>query len=415
MEETMGKSKSVQQMYKESEEFRKHIENVETRLKEQLGDDQARLITTAENFYHNSERSWSNSLYLLGAQSDFETVSSWSLENVANIISKISDAVIGTVVGEETELPAGTDVSPDVNEITKKGDLTKDTRLLIASNCFNLLQGIVNSFGSVSTIQEKYAESSIPIGQGLRIFAMVACNVSRESSFFRKEILSSYRFAYRVYYSLDEFREQAERTLVAQYERTLTAYNIASERNLEQFSDGTIQLEQYTANAKMLETLTLDVIEKIEDLKKKDGDFEGIKALYENHANFIRRLRIQHGTKRHVTERLDNMLMRLSDRNIVDQLITAAIVYAGGVVVNTLKNLLTAWITQRVAGEDFELVEITITATGMNFLYRRRAALPHANAELAGTDLRAEAYKVTDEALAHFKKEKQIESYKIAR
>ncbi|MEW9682676.1 hypothetical protein [Pseudomonas sp. TE50-2] len=307
----MGRSKSLEKMLAEDKRNKERLDEISAELDVQLkGADEA-LRKEAKNFYQNDGRNWKYSEYISGKQSDFQLEDSWSLENLSKIIDKISSAVVGTVTGQITNVPEGTTVAPDAEKINKSGDLTADTRLLVATNCFNLLSGIVNSFGSISKVQINTASSTIPIGQGLRVFASVATNVSQQRSFFSNKILCTYRYVYFVPYSLDEFHEQAERTLVAQYERTLNALNKASLQNDDKFSSGSIDLEQYLETADRLEARTLDVIRKIEQLRKKDGDLKAIAELHMRQTAFVVGRKIELARTKNLAQRFDKLLQAL--------------------------------------------------------------------------------------------------------
>ncbi|MBN3135939.1 hypothetical protein [Pectobacterium punjabense] len=307
----MGRSKSLEKMLAEEKRNKERLDEISRDLEAQLKGADEELRQYAKNFYQNDGRNWDYNEYISGKQSDFQLEDSWSLGNLSEIINKISNAVVGTVTGQITNVPEGTTVSPDAKEINKSGNLTDDTRLLVATNCFNLLSGIVNSFGSISKVQVHTASSTIPIGQGLRIFASVATNVSQQRSFFNNKILCTYRYVYFVSYSVDEFHEQAERTLVAQYERTLNALNKASIQNDDKFSNGSIDLDQYLETADKLEARTLEVIRKIEQLKKKDGDLKGIAELHTRQNNFLIGRKIELARTKNLAQHFDKLIQAL--------------------------------------------------------------------------------------------------------
>nr|NLU60091.1 hypothetical protein [Pseudomonas sp. BIGb0427] len=249
----MGRSNSVNKLLEEEKKNRERLEQISRDLITQQKNAESELQADQIQFYTNSQRTWKYSSYVTGANSDFQLSDTWSLENLKKIIDQITNAVVGTVTGTITGLPEGTTASPDATKTNASGGLTEDTRLMIAANCLNLLSGLINSFGHSSKIQVSTAKSSVPLGQGLRIFASVACNVSQERSFFNNKIMSCYRYCYNVNYSLDEFSEQAERTLVAQYELTLNALNTAAKLNYDNFVSKQIDIRQYMETADYIE------------------------------------------------------------------------------------------------------------------------------------------------------------------
>lgn len=261
----MGKSKSVEKLLAESKKNQEKLKEIEADLELEMGNSVEFLNEEAENFY--KQNNWTYKNYLNGAQFDFQTTSTWSLNNLSEIINKIAESVIGTVTGK-VEVPEGTSVDDDVTDINEEGGITKDRRLLIASNTFNLLSGLVRSFGSTSTIQIKSANNTIPIGQGLRIFAKVSTKVTKEKSFFNDNTMCSYIFSYKVAYSLDEFSQEAEQALVSQLQADLDALHIASEENLKQYKNKEIDIKQYFATSTELKNYTKEVQNQINEIKK---------------------------------------------------------------------------------------------------------------------------------------------------
>ena len=261
----MGRSKSVDKLLKDSQANAKRLKEIQNDLDKESGDFAKELSEKAKDFY--SENNWEYKRYLEGHQYDFQTYSTWSLNNLSEIINKISESVIGTVSGEIV-VPEGTKVDDDVEKINKDAGISKDRRLLIASNTFNLLSGLVRSFGSTSTIQISSAEQTIPIGQGLRIFARVSTQVTQEKGFFKDQKMCSYIYAYSVFYSLDEFEEEGKLALVEQLQYDLDALHAASQDNLKQYQDKEIGIEQYFETSNKLKDYTRAVQAQIAELKE---------------------------------------------------------------------------------------------------------------------------------------------------
>lgn len=166
-------------------------------------------------------------------------------------------------------LPAGTDAGDKAQDINKKYDMNKDKRLLIATNCFNLLAGIVGSFGNATSITVKHGTKSDPIGGGLRIFGSVGTQTFQRSSFFKNEKIATYQFAYIVRFSVEEFELQAKIALIDQYQNTLNVTKFASDKNDQQFFEDKITYEQWSVMSAKFEKVMEDVLKKIQELDPK--------------------------------------------------------------------------------------------------------------------------------------------------
>ena len=110
-------------------------------------------------------------------------------------------------------------------------------------------------------------------------------------------------FIYKVVYSLDEFKQQAEQTLVAQYDRTLNALNIASERNLDNYLNEKITIQQYITNSDLYENKTIAVQEKINAI----GTKETIIAIMKNQISWQNRMLTNFGYDNTVRERISRL------------------------------------------------------------------------------------------------------------
>lgn len=267
----MGRSPSIEEMEKKDKKNREYLNEITNELSYKLGDTYEKLEKEAKHFYENEHSEpWISDLYITGKQFDYQSIQEWSLASVSAIISKISAAVIGTVDGKIENLPAGTDAGDKAQDINKKYDMNKDKRLLIATNCFNLLAGIVGSFGNASSITVKHGTKSDPIGGGLRIFGSVGTQTFQRSSFFNNEKIATYQFAYIIRFSVKEFELQAKIALIDQYQNTLNVTKFASDKNDQQFFEDKITYEQWSVMSEKFEKVMEDVLKKIKELDQKN-------------------------------------------------------------------------------------------------------------------------------------------------
>ncbi len=313
----MGKSKSIEQQIKEDKRNQEFLDELQKKLQEDSAAAVAEIDARVQEFYEDRPEKWDHSPFILGEQTDYQLSSSWSLANLSEIVNKVADAVMGTVIGKDTKLPEGIEADPDANDVAEVGGFTKDMRLMVATNCFNLLSGILNSFGATNSVMIKQASQNVPIGQGLRIFAHVAMRNTKNKSFFHEQVVNSYMFVFQVVYSLDEFKQQAEQTLVAQYERTLNALNIASERVYNEFVSANITIEQYMDTSDRLELRTKEVINKINSINS-----DAVVTIMLKQLQWLRTQKIEFGHNSKIRDRIeamiDNMLPQIHSTLIPD-------------------------------------------------------------------------------------------------
>ncbi len=122
----MGKSKSIEQQLKEDKKNRELINELELELAEKCKESEATINQKIQEFYEGGERNWKFAPFVNGSQSSYQLSDTWSLDTLSNLIDTISDIVIGSVTGDQTKLPEGTQVSDESNEINKTAGLTKD-------------------------------------------------------------------------------------------------------------------------------------------------------------------------------------------------------------------------------------------------------------------------------------------------
>ncbi|MFC5047060.1 hypothetical protein ACFSTE_11400 [Aquimarina hainanensis] len=107
---------------------------------------------------------------------------------------------------------------------------------------------------------------------------------------------------------------------------------------------------------------------------------------------------------------MKNTLKKELDNDILETVIAAAIVYAGIYIASTVIGPLTAYINSKIENRNFILQEITVTPTGLNFVFKRDQ---NVNNDFLTNDLHKEALAVTEEALSSLVKEGKITSFKI--
>ncbi|MEN0105716.1 MAG: hypothetical protein AAGC84_04740 [Pseudomonas sp.] len=232
----MGSSPSIQDMENKEDDYRAYINKIEQQLEDKAknyGDDMDAKIKA---FYTDND--YDKTDFISGRNSDFMQASDWSLANVKKIIDAISKAVFG-----DGTTPDG--VQADKN-LGKSIAAEENLELYVAGKCFEVLSGIVESFGSASSVSFNSSYKSEPLGNGLRLFATVVCDSYKSSSFFDNQEIYQYLYIYEVKYSVEEAKTQEKMTLTALYEDQIAAFSEKIEGLLEQLTNDKITPQQYS-------------------------------------------------------------------------------------------------------------------------------------------------------------------------
>lgn len=255
----MGHSPSIQEMESKEDEYRAYINKIETELEakaKKYGDDMDAKIKA---FY--SDNDYDKTDFISGRNADFMQASEWSLSNVKKIIDAISKAVFG-----EGKLPDGVEANKDLGKsIAQVGDL----EVYVAGKCFEVLSGIIESFGSASSVSFNSSYKSEPLGNGMRLFATVVCDSYKSSSFFNNDEIYQYLYMYEVKYSVGEAQTQEKMTLTKLYEDQIATFTDKVESLLEQLENDKITPEQYSDLQEVYNALIAKATAALDALKKK--------------------------------------------------------------------------------------------------------------------------------------------------
>lgn len=255
----MGHSPSIQEMESKEDEYRAYINKIEAELEgkaKKYGDDMDAKIKA---FY--TDNNYDKTDFISGRNSDFMQAAEWSLSNVKKIIDAISKAVFG-----EGKLPDGVQVNKDAGKsLAEESDL----EVYVAGKCFEVLSGIIESFGSASSVSFNSSYKSEPLGNGMRLFVTVVCDSYKSTSFFDNEEIYQYLYIYEVKYSVGEAQTQEKMTLTKLYEDQIVTFTDKVEQLLEKLENDQITPEQYNDLQETYNKLIAKATEALDALKKK--------------------------------------------------------------------------------------------------------------------------------------------------
>lgn len=205
----MGKSKSISEQEKSSQEFQQYVE----KMNENMDNRQAALGTVLDGMQEEHYKPFSDKALLIeGKYSHLTTVSQWSLQSVSDIIDACAKAIFGS------KAPVGSKKEEMGEESAASIQAIKERESYIANAAFDVVQSIVGSFqNSTSTSVERKLDGK-PIAPGMTLFIGVENNAFSSQKFFSKEKIVQTIFVFKVYYSLQEGKTQSALSDLQVYE-----------------------------------------------------------------------------------------------------------------------------------------------------------------------------------------------------
>ena len=258
-DETMGKSVTISEMENNEDVYRNYLKKIEGELEErskQYNDDLQKRIN---DFYKDND--YTKIDFVSGKNSDFMQQSDWSLSNVKAIIDAVSKAVFG-----DSTPPSGVTIKKS-EEIAKTLSEMENMELYIAGKCFEVLSGIVESFGSASCVSYNSSYKDEALGNGFHLFAIVVCDSYKSTNFFENKEIYEYLYIYEVKFSINEAEAETKIGLTRLYEDQIITYEGKVEALLEKLTNDKITPEQYQSSSEIYNTLIAISRKQLEDLK----------------------------------------------------------------------------------------------------------------------------------------------------
>ncbi len=258
----MGHSPSIAEMESKEDEYRAYINKIEMELEDKAKKYSDDMSSKIEAYYTDND--YDKTDFISGRNSDFMQASDWSLANVKKIIDAISKAVFG----DSGSLPSGVEVNKPADLGKSIADLG-DLEVYVAGKCFEVLSGIVESFGSSSSVSFNSSYKSEPLGNGIHLFATVVCDSYKSTSFFNNEEIYQYLYFYEVKYSTGEAQTQAKVELTKLYEDQIAAFSKKVEDLLDELENDKITPQQYSANEEVYNQLIAKSSAALDALREK--------------------------------------------------------------------------------------------------------------------------------------------------
>jgi hypothetical protein len=256
----MGSSPSIKELQEKQAEFDAYRKKLQTELSAEASKTVAAVEEEVKKYY--TENKWTGEAYLAGKSYDLMQAQEWSLANVKTILEGIAKVMLG----QQKDPPAGVTITPAGEAMTALKAM-ENLELYLVGKAFQIVAGVIESFGSASELKFKAESEHKPLGNGFHLFVAVAQNSYRSHDFLNNEAIYEYLYVYQLRFSHGEALEQAEISLTELYENEITVFKKKIEGVLEQFNKGDLTPKQFRGLRNEYEEL----ISESEVLLKKLG------------------------------------------------------------------------------------------------------------------------------------------------
>lgn len=254
----MGHSATIKELSEKEDSYRKYIEKIKKDLDSRSSNASEILDKTIDKYYKENQYKPIN--VLSGKNHDFMQKSDWSLKNIHLIINKISDSLFGS-----KNPPEGVKIAK-ADEIGKVFSQMEHMETYIAGKCFEVLGGIIESFGNSSSVSYQSSNKSAPLGAGLHLFTTVIADSYKATEFFNNNEIYQYLYLYEVKYSAEEAKTEGKIELTKLYEDQIETFKFKVESLLNDLETDKITAEQYESSTEIYNTLINASADKLNKL-----------------------------------------------------------------------------------------------------------------------------------------------------
>lgn len=256
----MGSSPSIKQMEEKQTEFDSYRKKLQTELSAEATKTVEKMEAEVKQFY--TENGWKGQAFLAGTSYDFMQQHEWSLANVKSVLEAICKAMLG----QQANPPSGVTVTP-VEEASQALKDMGNLELYLVGKAFQVIAGVIESFGSSSEVKFKGETAHKPLGNGFHLFLSVSQNSYRTREFFDNEAIYEYLYVYQLRFCHEEALQQAEIEMTELYEDEIAVYKKKSEEALAKFGEEKMSATVFGELKRIYSTL----IAEAEALLKKLG------------------------------------------------------------------------------------------------------------------------------------------------
>ncbi|KAB1083966.1 hypothetical protein F4V91_31750 [Neorhizobium galegae] len=245
----MGHSPSIAELLAKRTAFNDYLKTLESELDQKAAGTENELQDLITSTYKTG--GWHHQVYIKGQKTEFMLSSDWSLNNVKKIIGAIGKAMFGN----SKDMPNGINIEA---ETEKMGAAIKDManlELYMTAKVFDVLSGVIESFGSSSSLTYHTEVKTEPLGNGFRLFAAISADSFKSNEFFKGDSISEYMYTFELHFSEQEASQQASIMITKLYEDQITAFVQKSEDLLSQLENNRLDPVQYQSLADVYQKL----------------------------------------------------------------------------------------------------------------------------------------------------------------
>ncbi|KOC87625.1 hypothetical protein [Winslowiella iniecta] len=266
----MGKSKSIEQLQKDSERFDKFMQDLSeksSRIEDKLSEDVSSLVS---DYYKKNK--WDGKYFFGNKNTDYQLYSEWSLESVNKIINSIAES-INTQQFPSPKVPGSEDIPQSTTDevVQYLSGFQQDYNLTL-QRVINIITGFITQFASSTSVTQKTVHQDFNVSGGLHLFIAQSGSVQTEKSFFINSYIGSFQIVFEGHMSVGE----AEFTSLNEILKTTQAEIESSDKriiNIDKQMDNSLDdiLSTTPVNFELWQT-TFDSFNKMKDSVKTQRD-----------------------------------------------------------------------------------------------------------------------------------------------
>ncbi|NNG74607.1 hypothetical protein HLI18_33175 [Rhizobium laguerreae] len=181
----MGHSPSIAELGAKQTAFNDYLETIESQLDQKAAGIEMALQNLINNTYKTD--GWHHQVYIKGKKTEFIRSSDWSLDNVKKIIGAVGKAMFGN----SKDMPNGINMEAETEKMGAAIKGMANLELYITSKVFDVLSGVIESFGSSSSLTYNTGLKTVPLGNGFRLFAADSADSFKSTEFFNSDSKAS--------------------------------------------------------------------------------------------------------------------------------------------------------------------------------------------------------------------------------
>ncbi|MBB1255912.1 hypothetical protein [Streptomyces alkaliterrae] len=272
----MGSSPSISELTKDSEEFRKYIDQLEKELDQRSSDRQEKLDAEVQKFIATNHY---NDLRVLqeDEKHHFSQMKEFSLDSISKLINTIAKSLLPSADGGGSA--GGTSGKTDKEAVSEAKDTTKSVlgasadvligfETLAVGRVLNVVSEILLEFQSSANVGYQSEVGAHEIGYGYQLFLSSAADSFQGKGILQGSQIVEYLFAYRLTHSISQAQAEGDVLLTKRLEDSLELFAKLQERLEEKLSNDEIDFDSFESMNKRYQAHIDEVHQNLDNLKR---------------------------------------------------------------------------------------------------------------------------------------------------